>query len=206
MLMRPLRPSRGFMLVFVMTSTVLLGLLTMAAFHLVLDHRRRTSLSIDHALAMRAAEAALAAAECELSAATATPASPACTAAPSPGRIDALDPETLAGFVAGACGSGPARGLCRPLPGQSLWTDSRLLDTTTDGVEIEIPPADGDRQAGRRPRYVIEPIPDALPGHWIRADATAVPHLFRITAAGFGSDPAIAVVLQTVFRPRMPQP
>lgn len=138
MLMRPLRPLRGFMLVFVMTATVLLGLLTMAAFHLVLDHRRRTSLSIDHALAMRAAEAALAAAECELSAATATPASPACTAAPSPGRIDALDPGTLAGFVAGACGSGPARGLCRPLPGQSLWTDSRLLDTTTDGVEIEI--------------------------------------------------------------------
>ncbi|QQV57146.1 hypothetical protein JK151_16405 (plasmid) [Ralstonia syzygii subsp. celebesensis] len=68
------------------------------------------------------------------------------------------------------------------------------------------PPADGERQPGRLPRYVIEPIPDALPGHWIHANATMAPRLFRITAAGFGNDPAIAVVLQTVFRPRLPQP
>lgn len=206
MLTRPARPSRGFMLVFVMAAVALLGLLTMAAFHLVLDHRHRTSLTIDHALAMRAAEAALAAAECELSVATGTPARPTCAAALSAERIDALDPEALPGFVAGACGSGATRGLCRPLPGQSLWTHTRLLGTTTDGVEIDMPPADGERQPGRLPRYVIEPIPDALPGHWIHANATMAPHLFRITAAGFGNDPAIAVVLQAVFRPRLPQP
>ncbi len=41
MLTRPARPSRGFMLVFVMAAVALLGLLTMAAFHLVLDHRHR---------------------------------------------------------------------------------------------------------------------------------------------------------------------
>lgn len=140
MLTRPARPSRGFMLVFVMAAVALLGLLTMAAFHLVLDHRHRTSLTIDHALAMRAAEAALAAAECELSVATGTPARPTCAAALSAERIDALDPEALPGFVAGACGSGATRGLCRPLPGQSLWTHTRLLGTTTDGVEIDMPP------------------------------------------------------------------
>ncbi len=206
MLTLPARLSRGFMLVFVMAASALLGLLTMAAFHLMLDHRHRTSLTIDHALATRAAEAALAAAECELSAATGTPTSSTCAYEPSPERVDALDPETLPGFVAGVCGSGAARGLCRPLPGQSLWTLTRLLEMTTDGVEIGMPPADGERQPGRLPRYVIEPIPDTLPGHWIHAGATARPHLFRITATGFGNDPAVAVVLQTVFRPRLPQP
>ncbi|WP_055324916.1 pilus assembly protein [Ralstonia solanacearum] len=207
MLTRPAhRPSRGFTLVFVMAAITLLGLLTMAAFHLMLDHRRRTSLTVDHALAVRAAEAALAAGECELSAATGTPASTACGAAPSPERIAALASAALPGFVAGACGSEAARGLCRPLPGQSLWALASLLDPTTDGVEIDMPPAEAARQPGHRPRYIIEPIPDALPGHWIHAGAGAAPHLFRVTAAGFGNDPAIAVVLQTIYRPRVPQP
>lgn len=202
MLTRHRAPSRGSALVIVMAVAALLGLLTMAAFHLVLDQRRRGSLADDHALAKRGAERALMAAECDLSAATAMPTTNTCHAKPLPALRVALDPLTLAGFTPGACSDGPVRGLCQPLPGQSLWALAGLLDAASHAKEIDADLASGERLAARRPRYVIEPIPDALPGGWMHAGAAAQASLFRITAAGFGADPDISVVLQTVFRPR----
>jgi Tfp pilus assembly protein PilX len=197
---------RGFSLVIVMAAVTLLGLLTMAALHLALDQRRRAGLTIDHALAKQAAEKALADAECELSVATGTPSAAPCTARPSPERIAALNPVTLSGFVAGTCGEGVARGLCQPLTGQSLWALATLLEATSHGVEVDTGSAVGARHPAHRARYVIEPIPDARPGQWIQAGAAPQPRLFRITAAGFGADPEVSVVLQTVFRPGASSP
>lgn len=197
--------ERGFSLVIVMTAVALLGLLTMAAFHLMLDLRLRVSLTADHASAKHSAEFALTKAECELSVATDTPAAPGCAITLPQDRIAALDPISLRGFVAGACGSGITLGLCQPLPGQSILTMAGLLDKTTFGVSIKAPQIarDSERVPALHARYVIEPIPDRWRGQPAQADEMPQPRLFRITAAGFGADPAVSVVLQTVFRPRV---
>lgn len=205
MLNRAGAQERGFSLVFVMTAVALLGLLTMAAFHLMLDLRHRVSLTADRALAKHSAEFALVKAECELSVATDTPVAPDCTTTLLLDRIAALDPVSLRSFVAGTCGSGISLGLCQPLPGQSVLALAGLLDETTFGVPIKAPPItpDTERLPALDARYVIEPIPDRWPGQVIQADEMPQPWLFRITAAGFGADPAVGVVLQTVFRPRV---
>lgn len=197
--------ERGFSLPIVVTVVALLGVLTMAAFHLMLDQRRRVSLTADHALAKHSAEFALAEAECELSVATDTPAAPSCVTPLAQDRIAMLDPVSLQGFVAGACGSGIARGLCQPLPDQSILRLAGLLDETTLGVPIKAPPVTpiSERMPALDARYVIEPIPDRWPGQTAQADGKPRPRLFRITAAGFGADRAVSVVLQTVFRPRI---
>ena len=197
--------ARGFSMMIVMPAVALLSLLTMGTFHLVLDQRHRTSLIADRALAKYAAEMAVIAAECELSIATETPTNLECMAAVPPERIAALDPVSGRGLLAGTCGSGVSLGLCQPQPGQSLWTLARLLDTTTLAVEIDTRVPDTERIAGRAARYVIEPIPDRWPGQATPPDGTSTPWLYRITAAGFGAHPAVSVVLQTVFRPRMPR-
>ena len=197
--------ARGFSMMVVMPAVALLGLLTMATFHLVLDQRHRTSLTADRALAKYAAEMALNAAECELSVATETPTKRECMAALPRERIAALDPVSRRGFLPGTCGSGISLGLCQPQAGQSLWTLARLLDTTTLAVEMDTRVPDTERIAGRAARYVIEPIPDRWPGQAMHSDGTPPPWLYRITAAGFGADPTVSVVLQTVFRPRMPR-
>lgn len=189
----------------VMPAAALLGLLTMATFHLVLDQRHRTSLTADRALAKYGAEMALNMAECELSVATETPTALECMAALPHERIAALDPVSRRGFLPGACGSGASHGLCQPQAGQSLWTLAQLLDTATLAVEIDARFPDPGRIAGRPARYVIEPIPDRWPGQATQPDGAPPPTLYRITAAGFGADPGVSVVLQTVFRPRMPR-
>lgn len=192
-------------MIIVMAAAALLGLLTMATFHLVIDQRHHTSLTADRALAKYAAEVALNAAECELSVATETPTNLECVAALPQERITALDPVSRRGFSPGACGSGAARGLCQPQPGESLWSLAQLLETPTLAIEIDAHLPGSERIAGRAARYVIEPIPDRWPGQAMQPDGTSSSWLYRITAAGFGADPAVSVVLQTVFRPRMPR-
>lgn len=127
----------GFSMMVVMPAMALLGLLTMATFHLVLDQRHRTSLTADRALAKYGAEMALNAAECELSVATETPTNLQCMAALPRERIAALDPVLRRGFLLGTCGNDGSLGLCQPQPDQSLWTLARLLDATTHAVEID---------------------------------------------------------------------
>ena len=196
--------ARGFSMMIVMPAVALLSLLTMGTFHLVLDQRHRTSLIADRALAKYAAEMAVIAAECELSIATETPTNLECMAAVPPERIAALDPVSGRGLLAGTCGSGVSLGLCQPQPGQSLWTLARLLDTATLAVEIDARLPGSKRNAGRTARYIIERIPDRWPGQAAHNEETTVPRLYRITAAGFGTDPAVSIVLQTVFRPKIP--
>jgi len=197
--------EHGFSMMIVMAAVALLGLLTMATFHVVLDQRQRTSLTADHALAKYAAEHALTAAECELSVATDTPAPSACAVALPQERIVALNPVSLPGFAVGACGSGNTLGLCRPRPDQSLWELAGLLDAISLGMPVGLPtPTPGsERMPARVARYVIEPIPDPWPGQVTQAGEISLPGLYRITAVGFGADPAVYVVLQTVFRPRV---
>ena len=195
----------GFSIIAVTGTLIIISLLMVTALQLVQDHVRRAALSADYALALRGAEAALAAAECELAVATGTPTRNSCNVSLDDARMAALDPVTLAGFIPGRCGQGAEAGLCWPLQGQPVQALAGLLENGTSAVTV---PTTAERD-GRTPtsaRYVIEPIPDALPGEWIRAGATRAPSLFRITAAGFGLDTQVNVMLQTVYRPRGVEP
>jgi len=205
MLSRCARTS-GFSMIAVTGALIIIGLLMVGALHLVLDHNRRAALSADRALAMHEAEAALAAAECEIAIATDTPGREGCQAELDAARIAALDPVTLAGFARHQCGKNSAsRGLCWPQDGESVETLSEL--TLNERNAISLLPTDSPwRQPAHRARYVIEPIRDALSGQWVHANASRIPVLFRITAVGFGADEAVYVKLQTVYRPRGTEP
>lgn len=206
MLSRCARTS-GFSMIAVTGALIIIGLLMVGALHLVLDHNRRAALSADRALAMHEAEAALAAAECEIAIATDTPGREGCQAELDAARIAALDPVTLAGFVPQQCGQDSARrGLCWPKEGDSVETLSGLLLDERNAILLPPPADDNWRQPAHRARYVIEPIRDALLGQWIHANASRAPVLFRITAVGFGTDEAVNVRLQTVYRPRGTEP
>ena len=199
--------TSGFSMIAVTSALIVIGLLMVGALHLVLDHNRRAALSADHALAMHEAERALTAAECELGIATGTPGIEDCHDEVGTARIAALDPVTLAGFVPQQCGQDSARrGLCWPEEGDSVETLSGLRLDERNAIPLPPPADDSWRQPAHPARYVIEPIRDALPGQWIHANASRAPVLFRITAVGFGTDEAVHVKLQTVYRPRGTQP
>ena len=55
----------GFSIIAVTGTLIIISLLMVTALQLVQDHVRRAALSADYALALRGAEAALAAAECD---------------------------------------------------------------------------------------------------------------------------------------------
>lgn len=199
-MLRPKTNDRGFSIFAVTGALIIIGLLMMAALDLVQDHRRRATLSADHALAMQEADAALAVAECELAVATGTPAHGDCRATPNAARIAALNPVTLAGFVRGSC---QPHGLCWPLAGQTAPALANLASTTghTSAEEVSSTTTTESRQPKHRARYIIEPIPDTQPRQWVHAGTAPYPVLFRVTAVGFGTDEDVKVMLQTVYRP-----
>jgi len=203
-MLNPHARARGFSMIAVTGALIIIGLLMMAAWHLVQDHRRRATLSADRALALQAAELALTAAECELAIATHTPGYTSCTTPVTDARAAALDPITLSGFTPGVCG----QGLCWPLEGQSVLSMVNLTgqNAPPNAVTLRNITTMGQRQLFQATRYVIEPIPDAQPGQWMHAGAERLPALFRITAVGFGADPDIYVMLQTVYRPQVNVP
>ncbi|WP_104655334.1 pilus assembly PilX family protein [Ralstonia insidiosa] len=192
--------QHGFSIIAVTGALIIIGLLMMAALHMVQDHRRRATLSADRALALQEAETALTEAECQLAIATRTPGYAACRAPISNAHITEEDLVMLAGFTPGSCGN--RKGLCWPLEGQSAQSLAKLLDTSTDAFVLRKLSTMGQRRPPQGARYVIEPIPDTQPGQWIQAGTASLPTLFRITAVGFGVDPGINVVLQTVYRPQ----
>lgn len=211
----PQQNERGFSMITVVGSLIIISLLMVTALQLTQDHRRRATLSDEYALALYEAETALAAAECQIAIATGTPSRDDCDVTLSDARIAALDPVTLAGFIPGDCGQGATRGLCWPRQHESA---SALADLVkSDAYAVTLTPSDA--RGGRKTtpaRYVIEPIPDALPSQWIQAGAPLMPSLFRITAVGFAAasvdaggaktDSQVNVMLQTVYRPRVDEP
>ena len=172
--------ARGFSIIVVTGALAMIGLVTMAAWPLVQDHSRRAALSADRALALSEAERALDAAECEI----------------------ALNPITLAGFRPGQCGDA----LCSPLTGQTAQGLSDLLTTADKARAVPAALAETWREPAQPARYVIEPIPDALPGEWAQAGTARAPSLFRITAVGFGLTEKVTVMLQSVYRPQADEP
>lgn len=141
--------AHGFSMIAVVGPLLIIGLLMLTALHLSQDHLRRATLAADRAVALREAESALTAAECEIAIATDTPyRSEDCRAAPDAARIAALNPVTLSGFAPGACGEGAARGcagLCRVSP--PLRSRNWLEATLTRSRSRRAMPSRGGRHS-----------------------------------------------------------
>ncbi len=121
----------------------------------------------------------------------------------APGRSAGFAPGSAAGFMAGCGGGGDQRGLClsAPIGEPPVWQRVDLSDADEETSKT-VPYGyftGAQMQTGegflpfRRPRYLIELVPDTAAG--------AAPHyLYRVTAIGFGSRPHTEVVLQTIYR------
>lgn len=194
--------QRGLALV---TCLCLLGavmIFGVAAANLATQDERGARFERDRQLAFSAAEAALRDAERDIEGVP--------TQAAGRGHLFLAPADHV--FIPG-CQAGdthPAQGLCLPLDAAPAWERVDLADqaqSTARAVAygrftgqslitgIASLPA-------RRPRYIIEALPYRYPGE--AADAGAHTWIFRITAIGFGANPATRVVLQTHYRKAAP--
>jgi type IV pilus assembly protein PilX len=194
--------QRGVALV---TCLCLLGavmIFGVAAANLATQDERGARVERDRQLAFHAAEAALRDAERDIDGTTAV--------APDRRRLF-LNPgqgNFMPGCVVGD--AHPAQGLCLPLGAGPAWERVDLADTNPGTA----PAVAYGRFSGRKlttglaslpallPRYIIEALPYRYPG--ASAEAGAPAWIFRITAIGFGANPAQRVVLQAIYRTAPP--
>ncbi len=116
------------------------------------------------------------------------------------------------GFEPGCSSANETRGLCQAAEPQALPAWVMALDNDARAVALgTFTHQGGDHfgqgvQPARRPRYVIEALPDNAPcnadGSADQQTSTLQPtcRLLRITAIGYGPNPDTRVVLQTEFR------
>lgn len=191
------RGQHGAALVVVLLALGCCALLGLASLELSRLSRLAGRQALEHDLALQGAEAALQDAEIDLH-------GPGASA-----RRDAfLDPRAHALAFADRCTAGGLyQGLCSSVAdaqGRPAWQGVDFGDpsaqarSTALGRFTSRPFASGPAglQPCQLPRYVIERLPDPD-----SPDPSAPLSLFRITAAGFGSQPHIQVLLQTVYRP-----
>lgn len=133
----------------------------------------------------------------------------------APARAALFAPDSALGFVEG-CGAGAASvnlGLClRATPGDApVWQSVDFSDDAAATMR-SVPYGTftgAAMQTGegflpfRRPRYIIELMPDTMAG----ADAgPGRGYFYRVTAIGFGARDSSQVVLQSFYRKRGGQP
>lgn len=174
--------------VLVATASALVSL--MAAAHHAVYWR------LEREIAFRHAEVALADAEADLRAAFDDP------------RRRRLSPFP----VPGTCGTGMQQGLCMPSPAIAppweRWLAPDMQASPNIGVALgrftgtQVPAIAGEAGGGAPPpRYLIEVLDARAPsGSAFVAgsdDAMPLPMAFRITAIGYGREPAVRAVLQT---------
>jgi len=188
------RRARGFSLVVVLIILGIVSLLGVAATQMTLLTERSSRYDRDWQIAYQSAEAALLDAEFDIR-------GPNTSAGK---RVSNFNATGLLGFADG-CGTGTDRGLCMPaLAGKPVWYRVDFTDTSANAKTVEFGEFTGRTldygstgvRPARRPRYIIEAIPDRTPG----LSAGAQRFLYRVTAMGFGPRDDAQVVLQMYFR------
>lgn len=197
------RPQRGVSLIAVMVVMLVASLLGLLAMQLSMLGERGARNDRDIQIALQSAEAALADAEYDMR---------------GPGTATRMSTFTAANrmdFLAGCgtAGDGHRKGLCLPSDaGKPVWlavdfTDSgssarsaafgdftqRAFDAASSGDGLGLKPA-------RKPRYIIEVLPDADAGQFLDAQTGASRAVYRITAMGFGPRPDLQAVVQMIYR------
>lgn len=200
---QPLRlarwPAQGMSLIVVLMVVSVVSIVGLAAMQIGIQGARAARNDRDRQIARQAAEAALLDAEFDLEGWA-----PAVAAKTDRSALFSSNANGAV-FVAGCSTSGTALGLCLEAggAGKPSWMVVDLADSS--GASVEFGTFTGRHisaqglgvQPAKKPRYLIESIPDygAEPnaGH-------AMGRAYRITAIGFGPHEKTTVVLQVVYR------
>ena len=190
--------EHGMSLIVVLMIVVIVSIVGLAATQIGIQGERAARNDRDRQIATQAAEAALLDAEFDIEG----------TAPTSTGKTNrsAVFSSAASGSFAAGCGtSGNAKGLClNTAPGQKpSWMTVDLADSSGPSVEFgaftgrSFPANTVGIQSAKKPRYIIESIPD----YGASSDASnVIDHAYRITAIGFGPNVKTSVVLQTLYR------
>lgn len=185
--------ARGFSMIVVLIILGILSLLGVAATHMTLLTERSSRYDRDWQVAYQSAEAALLDAEFDIR-------GPNTSASK---RVSQFSNTSLLGFTAGCGTSGSDRGLCLPTTaGKAAWYQVDFLDTSASAPTVEFGQFTGrvldygttGVRPSRKPRYIIEIIPDMQPGF------STTRFMYRVTAMGFGPRDDTQAVLQMFFR------
>ena len=182
---------KGISLIMVLLVLVVVSMLGLSSAQIGLLGERSARNDRDQQIAWQAAEAALQDVDIEMS-------------NPNSLRFGYFDRKNLLPFESGCGVNGTKRGLCElKINDSPAWLTVDYLDESSTARTAELglftgrPFAAGGAgiQPARKPRYVIEPIPDPS------SDVTDPTYLYRVTAMGFGPRADTQVVLQMIYRP-----
>lgn len=206
MIARPVRRLRtaranGIALITAVIMLLVITLLALGGARIALDTKRSTRNQRDFEIAYQAAEAALYDAEIDIQNSSATLS-----------RSSYFAPNKADGFLAGGCNSGttaptPFLGLCDtfggtgdPIWNSIDWTASAGNRTVEYGTFTgRTFPTGSGLTPGRKPRYLIELVPDNTNGASASSD-TAKRYMYRITAVGFGPNDTTRALVQSIYR------
>ena len=189
------RRQGGFSMIIVLIILSILSLLGVAATQMTLLTERSSRYDRDYQIAYQSAEAALLDAEFDIR-------GPNTSASR---RVTQFTSTGLLGFTDGCASTTTDRGLCMPsVAGKPVWYLVDFTDTSANAKTAEFGEFTGRTldygnsgvRPSRKPRYIIEAIPDQSPG----GSAGVQRFLYRVTAMGFGPRDDTQAVLQMYFR------
>ena len=192
----PAVAQRGVSLIVVMLILIIVSVLGVGGAQIALMSERGARNDRDIQVAWQSAESALMDAEFDIH-------------GPGSSRQATFASANANAFVAGCGDDTTSRGLCTlAQTGKPAWLTVNFKDASANARSAAVGEFTGrsfasdDRataigaQPARRPRYIIEPIPD--PGNRdLSAPATFV---YRVTAMGFGPREDIQAVSQIIYR------
>lgn len=196
---RSLLSMQGVALITALLMLVAVAMLGLSAAQLALQGEKSSRNDRDHQIAFQAAEAALLDAELDIRGSSVA----------SRSRSGVFSPLSTQGFVPG-CGKGANNrflGLCESsATAVPDWQLVDLQEVAADKVRTvaygtftgQVFPTGSGGLPSQLPRYLIEILPDRIPG--LPADSAQPRFLYRITAIGFGMRPQTQVVLQSFYR------
>jgi len=182
------RWQRGVALIASLFVLLAVTMIALAVSRIAFDAERGARAERDRQLAFQAAEAGLIDGERDIDGG----------ADPASARAAMFRGDGVSGFLPG-CGREPDNlGLCTAVTDATpAWQIVDASSTTPYGSYTGAALPHGAPLPLAPPRYMIELLPAALAGE----DAgIGRPHVFRITAFGYGARPGTLVVLQSVYR------
>ena len=187
------RRVAGFSMIVVLIILGILSLLGVAATHMTLLTERSSRYDRDWQIAYQSAEAALLDAEFDIRGPNSS----------GNKRVTLFQNSSVLGFSDGCGSTTTERGLCLPTTtGKPIWYAVDFLDSSANAKTIEFGEFTGrvldygstGVRPSRKPRYIIEVIPDMQPGF------STTRFMYRVTAMGFGPRDDTQAVLQMFFR------
>ena len=195
-------PQSGASLIMVLIILTVVSMLGIAGIQISSLSERSARNDRDYQIALQSAEAALIDAEFDIFGPVAST------------RRAIFSPQANIGAYVDGCGtSGDSKGLCSMVvSGKPDWLTVNFETTGSSAATTEYGAFTGRTfaaggtgfQPSKRPRYVLEAIPDNFgkgsPCRDVTSAASCSAYVYRVTAMGFGPRDDIQAVLQMVYR------